>query len=124
MNYTNSLDDTPFQNNIDNTPFLNNIDSNLTRQENKPSEKVNYIDNPETIIYQYPIDNEEHLIDNEEHLIDNEEQEKINKIHRESISNHISSINKDLDFIYRYLDETDTTNIEEKSCCSKNCVIM
>ena len=108
MNYTNSLDDTPFQ---------NNIDSNLTRQENKPSEKVNYIDNPETIIYQYPIDNEENLIDNEENLIDNE-------LHRESISNHISSINKDLDFIYRYLDETDTTNIEEKNCCSKNCVIM
>ena len=47
-----------------------------------------------------------------------------NELHRESISNHISSINKDLDFIYRYLDETDTTNIEEKNCCSKNCIIM
>ena len=185
MNYTNSVDYTPFQ---------NNTDRNLIVLENNREKKLNYIDNPEKIVNQYSIDNEEHAIDNGEHAIDNEEhaidngehaidngehaidngehsidngehsidngehsidnrehaidngehaidngehaidngehsidnreQDRINKLHRESISNHIMTINKDLDVIYRFLEKPKNKSIEETNCCSKNCIIL
>ena len=141
MNYTNSVDYKPFKENIDRNPIV--VENN---------QKQNYIDNPDTIVYQYPIDTETpsihtgtpsiHIgnpsidtgnpsidtgppsIDNEEYTIDNEEQERINKLHRESISNHITNINHDLDFIYRFLDKPEKKNVEEANCCSKNCIIL
>ena len=122
MNYTNSVDYTPFQ---------NNTDRNLIVLENNREKKLNYIDNPEKIVNQYSIDNEEHAIDNGEHAIDNgehsidnREQDRINKLHRESISNHIMTINKDLDVIYRFLEKPKNKSIEETNCCSKNCIIL
>ena len=122
MNYTNSVDYKPFKENIDRNPIV---------VENNQKQKQNYIDNPDTIVYQYPIDTGNPSIDtgnpsidNEEYAIDNEEQEIINKLHRESISNHITNINQDLDVIYRFLDKPEKKNVEEANCCSKNCIIL